>query len=164
VENAREDAIGALAHGQWGVLTAVVRRMLLRACLALLSAHGVDPLPSQEEACARIAELPSVDRAVARDTIALEHSIAIDGPSAGRELLTAVERLVVRLRAAMGAASFPQSFGDAEGWRATLETFYDWVRLGANLDADFPLEDLRDVLLSVDQRRGPTATAAGPRA
>ena len=160
VENAREDAVGALAHRQWGVLEVVVRRMLRWASLSLLRAYGVDPPPAQEEACAQLAELPGIDPQLAADALAFDTELAIDGKQAAHAALAAVEKLVVRLRNEIGAVGFPSSFTDADAWRTTLETFYDWVRIGAHLDSDFPLDDLRDVLLSVDQRRARVDAAA----
>jgi hypothetical protein len=138
-----------------------MRRMLRRACLTVLSGWGVEPLPAQEEACARLAELPGLDPRLAADALALELRLAVDDADAARDALAQVDALVTRLRAEVGAEAFPSSFLDADRWRTTLETFYDWVRLGAHLDSEFPLEDLRDVLLSVDQRRGPAT--ADPR-
>jgi len=152
-ENAREDAVGAFAQRQWGVLSVVARRMLRWTCLSLLSAYGVGPRPAHEEACALLAELPSADRRLAADALALDRRICVDDERSAREALAAVEAVVARMRAELGASSFPSSFADAAGWRGTLETFYDWVRIGAHLDSEFPLDDLRDVLLSVDQRR-----------
>jgi hypothetical protein len=153
VENAREDALGARDHEQWGVLEAVTRRMLRRAALSVLSAHGVDPLPAQEEACARLAELSDLDRALVERVLGAERDVTIDGPATAEGAVAAVEDVVAQLRATIGAEEFPQSFLDADGWRSTLETFYDWVRIGAHLDSEFPLDDLRDVLLAVDRRR-----------
>jgi len=159
-ENAREDVIGALAQGQWGVVSVVVRRLLRWTCLSLLSAYGVDPRPAHEDACALLAELPTVDRQLAADALALDAEVCVDDERSAREALAAVEEVVERMRGQLGAARFPSSFADAAGWRSTLETFYDWVRIGAHLDSDFPLDDLRDVLMSVDQRRAPAAPRA----
>ena len=158
VENAREDAIGALDQGQWGVLSEVVRRMLRWASLSLLNAYGVDPLPAHEEACAQLAGLGGLDRGLAADAIALERRLAIRGEHDARPTLAAVEELVVRVRREIRAAAFPSSFADADAWRTTLETFYDWVRIGAHLDSDFPLDDLRDTLLSIDRRAADDST------
>ncbi|MBS1868360.1 MAG: hypothetical protein JSS99_01730 [Actinobacteria bacterium] len=152
VENAREDAVGALDAGQWGVLAVVARRMLDWAARSLLSAYGVDPLPAYGEACARLAELPGLDRRLADDARALDARLAAHDAASGRAALADAEALVARLRAPLGAADFPRSFADAAGWRTTLETFYDWVRIGAHLDSALPLDELRDVLLSVEQR------------
>jgi hypothetical protein len=107
----------------------------------------------QAEACARLAELPGIDGDLAERALAVEAAIVIDGQQAADTTLAAVEEVVERLRAEIGAQGFPRSFLDADRWRTTLETFYDWVRIGAHLDSEFPLDDLRDVLLSVDRRR-----------
>jgi len=154
VENAREDAVGAVAQGQWGVAAAAVRRALQRVCMSVLSAYGVDPLPAQEEACAQLAGLPEIDRALAADVLALEQGAAVVDERSAQRALAAADQLVSCLRERIGAEGFPCSFLDAARWRSTLETFYDWVRIGAHLDSALPLDELRDVVTSLEQRRG----------
>ncbi|MEX3556241.1 MAG: hypothetical protein VB131_06635 [Burkholderia gladioli] len=50
LENAREDAQGALRRGQWKVLEYALQRMLQTACMVTLGTHGVSPQPPLEEA------------------------------------------------------------------------------------------------------------------
>jgi len=152
IENAREDAIGAIAQEQWGLFEAVMRRMLRRASLTVLSAYGVEPLPPQEEACSQLRRL-AIEPKLAQSMLDLDRSLSITSKAKAKAAMGKVNRLVIEVRELTGASGFPSSFADANGWRETLEAFYDWVRVGAFLDSAFPLDDLRDVLTSVDQRQ-----------
>ncbi len=159
IENAREDAVGAIGREQWGVVEAVARRMIRESCLAVLSTYGIDPLPAQEEACACLRTIPGLDGVLADAALELDRTIAVSSRADAESVLASVAQLVERTRALTGASDFPSSFVDADGWRATLETFYDWARIGAYLDSEFPLEDLRDVLVSTGDRRRPVLSA-----
>ncbi|MEX3556240.1 MAG: hypothetical protein VB131_06630 [Burkholderia gladioli] len=67
------------------------------------------------------------------------------------------EQAVAALCALAGESPFPASFDSREGWNATILTAYDWINLGAHLDARFPqtahgghgtAEEARDLLAS----------------
>lgn len=61
-------------------------------------------------------------------------------------LLDEVERVVQVARDKTETSLFPASFASADGWRQTMEIGCDWVRLGAYLDSQFPVDEARDLL------------------
>ncbi|MFI0907705.1 hypothetical protein ACH4TE_29960 [Streptomyces sioyaensis] len=149
VENAREDLVGALDREQWSVAELSARRMLRFALRGVLSAYGVNPLPPDSEVVRALSLLPAGPhtdgiRAAARRL----ETLRVDSVAQGSAALTALDDFVALVRQATGAHSFPSSFGSSDGWRQTLEIGYDWLRLGAHLDADLPLDEASDLLSS----------------
>ena len=156
LENAREDALGALKRGQWRVLEYALQRMMQTACMVTLGAHGVTPQPPLEEATLDAIRLLPLEPAVIDGIRQLERcSIACVEDAAHRFQLA--EQLAQRLRNHGGEPQFPASFDTASGWRGTIHATYDWINLGAHLDARFPqtahgghgtAEEARDLLAS----------------
>jgi hypothetical protein len=146
VESVRQDAVGAIAGEQWGVFEIVARRMMNHACLAILSAHGVDPLPPPEQACEHLRSLPGLSDTVIDMVDGLEGVLATDNRPHAEDLLQRLDQFTALMRDITGTGQFPVSFGGTEAWRETLKGFFDWVRVGAYLDARFPREDLRELL------------------
>ncbi|MFF3745756.1 hypothetical protein [Streptomyces kronopolitis] len=149
VENAREDLVGALDREQWSVAQLSARRMLRFALRGVLSAYGVNPLPPDSEVVRALSLLPAEAhteemRAEARSLETLTIASAAQGGAAVKRL----DRFVAQVRRATGAYSFPSSFDSSDGWRQTLELGYDWLRLGAHLDADLPIDEASDLLSS----------------
>ncbi|MBM4791768.1 hypothetical protein HXP44_06780 [Streptomyces sioyaensis] len=149
VENAREDLVGALDREQWSVAELSARRMLRFALRGVLSAYGVNPLPPDSEVVRALSLLPA---GAHMDGIQAEarrlETLTIDSVAGGSAALTALDGFVALVRQATGAHGFPSSFGSSDGWRQTLEIGYDWLRLGAHLDADLPLDEASDLLSS----------------
>jgi hypothetical protein len=154
VENAREDMIGALAREQWGVFRSAAHRMLRKACTGLLAAYGINPVPPEEEAPLRAREIPELPLQVRRAIGALESDLDVADRAAATHRLDALDALVRWIRDASGIKGFPSSFVSPAAWRETLDIGYDWVRLGAYLDADFPIEEARDLLASGGSQPG----------
>jgi hypothetical protein len=165
VENSREDAEGALAGEQWSVLAAAVRRMTRKAAAIVLSAYGVIVLSdggdeskggvagtswqrreADEEACRRLTTIQGLPEAITSGLQALDENPTISSEGEARRLFADAEDMITRVRDLVGASAFPSSFGSAEGWRATVEIGYDWIRLGAFLDSTFPVDEAREVL------------------
>ncbi|MFJ5532607.1 hypothetical protein [Streptomyces sp. NPDC093261] len=144
VENAVEDLTGALRRGQWRVAELTARRAVHAALRGLLSAHGVHPLPADSDLVRRLDLLPSGTRPIAAHAGELLRRTA--DPENGAALLAGVRGFIAQVRGAVGARAFPLSFDSAETWRATLQLGYDWLRLGAHLDAQLPIEEARDLL------------------
>ena len=155
VENCREDLVGALDSGQWRVAEIVGRRMLRNACLGVLSAYGVNPLPLRREAVARLQELSGLDAKIRRDAATLDAGLRVDSPESGQHVLARLDELARRMREAMAASTFPSCFDSAQTWQDTLEIGYEWIRLGAHVDASFPIEEARDLLAQGGRRYNP---------
>jgi hypothetical protein len=145
VENAVEDLTGALRRGQWRVAELTARRAVHAALRGLASAHGIHPLPADSDLVRRTDLLPPVPRAIgARAGELLRRGVhsADDGDA----LLAELRSYVSLVRGAQGSDSFPLSFDSADTWRATLRLGHDWLRLGAHLGAELPIEEARDLL------------------
>ena len=147
VENAREDLAGALQRGQWRVAELTARRALQAALRGLFSSYGVNPLPADSDLIRRLTLLPSGTRQIRGLATRLDQ-LTIDTPEHGSAVLAELEAFVDLVRGITGADAFPDSFDSADGWRATLEIGYDWLRLGAHLGADLPIQEARDLIAS----------------
>jgi hypothetical protein len=165
IENAREDALGAVASEQWGVLRAAARRMVRKASVAVLSAHGVVLLPGKgseedgglggtswqrretvEEACSQLATIGNVPQDIVEVLGDIEADSQVYNKEEALRLLEVLDGVVARVRQFVGASTFPSSFNSAAGWRETVEMGYDWIRLGAYMDSTFPVDEAREVL------------------
>ncbi|MER6068568.1 hypothetical protein ABT187_06855 [Streptomyces sp. NPDC001817] len=145
VENAVEDLTGAVRRGQWRVAELSVRRAVHAALRGLFSSHGVHPLPADCDLVRRLDLLPSGTRPIGAHAGELLQRTA--GPATnGDALLAELRGFVAQVRAAVGAHTFPLSFDSADTWRATLQLGHDWLRIGAHLDAQLPIEEARDLL------------------
>ncbi len=145
VENAREDALGALDAGQWSVFERVTRRMLRHLCTSVLSAYGVHPLPAIEEAHLVLSRGTLMPPRVRQRIQALEHQ-PIPSRKAALEHLDALEALAAELRARVRADLFPACFTSTAQWEQALDIGYEWGRLGTYVGATFPLEQARDLI------------------
>ncbi|WP_037622960.1 nucleotidyltransferase domain-containing protein [Streptomyces aureus] len=145
VENAVEDLTGALRRGQHRVAELTARRAVHAALRGLFSAHGVNPLPADTDLVRRMELLPEGTVPIgvrARELLARGVRSAEDGDALRAEL----RRFIALVRGAVGADSFPLSFDSAYTWRATLQLGHDWLRMGAHLGAELPIEEARDLL------------------
>ncbi|MEU4083146.1 hypothetical protein, partial [Streptomyces aureus] len=145
VENAVEDLTGALRRGQHRVAELTARRAVHAALRGLFSAHGVNPLPADTDLVRRMELLPEATVPIgvrARELLARGVRSAEDGDALRAEL----RRFIALVRGAVGADSFPLSFDSAYTWRATLQLGHDWLRMGAHLGAELPIEEARDLL------------------
>ncbi|MGW1068737.1 hypothetical protein ACWD4F_29990 [Streptomyces aureus] len=145
VENAVEDLTGALRRGQHRVAELTARRAVHAALRGLFSAHGVNPLPADTDLVRRMELLPEATGPIgvrARELLARGVRSAEDGDALRAEL----RRFIALVRGAVGADSFPLSFDSAYTWRATLQLGHDWLRMGAHLGAELPIEEARDLL------------------
>jgi hypothetical protein len=156
LENAREDALGALKRGQWRVLEYALQRMVQTACMVTLGAHGVTPQPPLEEATLEAIRLLQLEDALVDGIRELE-TCSIGSEEDARNRLELADELAQRLRSRGGEPQFPASFDTASGWRGTIRVAYDWINLGAHLGARFPqtahgghgtAEEARDLLAS----------------
>jgi hypothetical protein len=146
IENAREDAVGALGREQWRVFETAARRMLGHACRALLTAYGVVPLPALEEAPLRLGVVGGLPCEMLDSVARLQRDLRPSDRERASALLAEVEQVVQFARDRTGTSLFPASFVSADEWRQTLEIGCDWVRLGAYLDSQFPVDEARDLL------------------
>ncbi|MGW7260230.1 hypothetical protein [Streptomyces sp. NPDC054834] len=145
VENAVEDLTGALRRGQWRVAELTARRAVHAALRGLFSAHGVNPLPADTDLVRRLDLLPPATGPIgARAGELLRRTV--DSAQHGDTLLAELRAYIGQVRDTVGADSFPLSFDSADTWRATLQIGYDWLRIGAHLDAELPIEEARDLL------------------
>lgn len=159
VENAVEDLTGALQRGQWRVAELTARRAVHAALRGLFSAYGVNPLPADSDLVRRIDLLPPATRVIRARAEALLRR-TVDSAEHGDGLLTEVRACAALVRDAAGADAFPASFDSADTWRATLQLGYDWLRIGAYLDAELPIEEARDLLASNGAQPHQTARRA----
>jgi hypothetical protein len=148
IENAREDLHGALNAGQWGVVRSTAHRMLRRASVVALTAYGVYPLPLPEAGPYSLQDVRDLPTEIKSTALILERDIqqgALDS-KLDQATLDLLDAFVELIRRNTFAEDFPACFLDDDGWNKTLEIGYDWVRLGAYLDAEFPIEEARDLL------------------
>ncbi|MER5386161.1 hypothetical protein ABT040_38970 [Streptomyces sp. NPDC002688] len=145
VENAVEDVTGALQRGQWRVAELTARRAVHAALRGLFSAHGVHPLPADSDLVRRTDLLPPVTAPIAAHAGELLRR-GVDSAQHGDALLAELRSCIALVRGAVGADSFPLSFDSADTWRATLQLGHDWLRVGAHLGAELPIEEARDLL------------------
>ena len=161
VENAAEDLSGALAQQQWGVAEVAARRIALVSARALLSAHGVSPLPPDSEVVTRLGLLPE-DCAGLVARVADAAQVCVGSAAQARGVCGELESTVAAVREHCGAARFPSSFASAGSWDDTLAIGFDWLRLGDVLGSDLPIEEARDLLSGgVARRATVTAHASG---
>jgi hypothetical protein len=156
LENAREDALGALERGQWRVLEYALQRIVQTACMVTLGARAVTPQPPLEEATLEALRLLRLDDAMIAGIREIERC-TINSAEDARRHLACADDLARRLRESGGEAHFPASFDTASGWRKTIHAAYDWINLGAHLDVRFPqtahgghgtADEARDLLAS----------------
>ncbi|MEV4640571.1 hypothetical protein AB0J80_24835 [Actinoplanes sp. NPDC049548] len=140
IENAVEDLRGALDQQQWGVAALTTARAVNGGLRALLSAHGVSPLPPDPELLHRLDLVPVTP---ARIRVLAERLYASAMPD-----IRLLQDFVTEVRAASGGGAFPSSFDSPDGWQRTLDIGYDWLRLGAYLDQELPLDEAQDLLSS----------------
>ncbi|MFE9877714.1 hypothetical protein [Streptomyces sp. NPDC005784] len=145
VENAVEDLTGALQRGQWRVAELTARRAVHAALRGLASAHGVNPLPADADLVRRMDLLPPNTRPIGVRAGELLQ-LGVDWAKDGDALLGELRFFIALVRGAVGADSFPLSFDSADTWRATLQLGHDWLRIGAHLGAELPIEEARDLL------------------
>ncbi|MEU0431654.1 nucleotidyltransferase domain-containing protein [Streptomyces sp. NPDC006290] len=145
VENAVEDLTGALQRGQWRVAELTARRAVHAALRGLASAHGVNPLPADADLVRRMDLLPPTTRPIGVRAGELLQ-LGVDSAKDGDALLGELRFFIALVRGAVGADSFPLSFDSADTWRATLQLGHDWLRIGAHLGAELPIEEARDLL------------------
>jgi hypothetical protein len=115
------------------------------ALRGLASAHGVNPLPADSDLVRRTDLLPATTRSIGVRAGELLR-LGVHSAKEGDALLTELRLFIVLVRGAMGADSFPFSFDSADTWRATLQLGHDWLRIGAHLGAELPIEEARDLL------------------
>ena len=162
IENAVEDAVGALAAQQWGTLENTARRMLREACLCILSSLGLSPLPHTEEAVACLAGIDEVPESLRRRALELSFRLRIRTSQQARDCLDELAGFVQRARQLAHSSTYPSCFESAGEWRNVIELGYDWARMGAYLDSSFPYDEVRDLLASAGNGRG-AAPADLPR-
>jgi acyl-CoA synthetase (AMP-forming)/AMP-acid ligase II len=154
VENAREDLAGAVKSGQWRVADIAKSRLVGVLVRVIASACGASPLPADVAALSTTsrllpeslpgrAELVGAMEEAIRTTFSGSDAIAEEASSK----IALLDDLVRRVRAFSGC-EFPASFHSREQWRQTLESGYNWLRMGSYLKADLPLDEARDLLES----------------
>ncbi|QUQ63034.1 hypothetical protein [Kutzneria sp. CA-103260] len=147
IENVLEDLSGAVARGQWRVAQLSAHRVLLVCARGLLSAYGVNPLPPDSDVVRRLRLLPEEVQPIRALAASIDTS-ELGSPEQAKSLLADLKRLVALTRTATGSLVFPSSFDSTRAWEQTLAIGYDWLRLGAYLDADLPIDEARDLLTS----------------
>jgi hypothetical protein len=147
IENVLEDLSGAVARGQWRVAQHSAYRVLLGCARGLLSSYGVNPLPPDSDVVRRLRLLPDEVEPIRALAAAIDTAV-LDSAERAAEIVPELQRLVQLTRAATGSLVFPSSFDSADAWERTLALGYDWLRLGAYLDADLPIDEARDLLAS----------------
>jgi hypothetical protein len=145
IENAREDLTGAVKSGQWRVAELTARRILVVALRGVAAAHGVHPLPPDTDLI-RFVQASCLGTARLRDAAERLEASVIDSPEHGVRVLDELDRFVGSVREFTGAERFPASFDSGAGWQHTIEIGYDWLRLGANLGCDLPIDEAGDLL------------------
>ena len=146
IENAREDALGAIESEHWGVLERSLRRILRDACIVLLTSFGISPVPAVEEVVSAVNDLDGLDPELKQRILAFDDELVVADRARALACLKVVDDLVSEIRSFTYSDIFPSCFMSNKAWRETLYIGYDWTRLGAHLDAEFPLEQMRDLI------------------
>jgi hypothetical protein len=155
IENAREDALGAMQAGQWRVFERSAKRMLRFACLGMMCSYGVHPLPPVEEIYETLAGAGWAPEDLRDRILEYEQSLLADDGNTASFALSLLDEIVSDLRKLTEGSIFPSSFVSPAGWQETLNIGFDWARLGAFLDAQFPLEQARDLIRSAKTHKPP---------
>lgn len=152
IENAWEDFAGAYEKGQWRATQAAVQNLVVWACQATFSAHGVNPPPDRQEIASRLVEISCVPEDIVAEVRTLRF-VSISNRCEADAARARVQRLLDDLFILRGGDPFPQSFNSAGGWGQTLGHVFDWARLAAFVDdlsqpfgRTFPLEEVRDLM------------------
>jgi hypothetical protein len=148
IENAREDALGNLGASQWRAFERSIQGMVRYASIAILAAEGMHPVPLPEEAPAWMHELPRVPESISEAVEELDEPLRVDDRPGAEEALNHADFLIREIRDATKTSLYPSCFSSPEEWRKTVEQGYDWARFGAFVNAEFPLEQVRDLLSS----------------
>jgi hypothetical protein len=145
LENLGEDLSGAVAARQWPSADLAVRRSVTVGLRAVLSAHGVAPLPPDPEIGGRIALIPgrAARLRAAADRVTATPVRDARSAAVARVRLAGFLRLV---RTICRADEFPASFTSPGQWRDTLGIGYEWLRIGTHLGAPLPIGDARDLM------------------
>jgi len=146
IENAVEDATGALTAGQVFVVCISIDRIITAASRCLLSTFGVTPLPSRSES---VSALNAGFTAHSDTQEFLARQQLIRRALASRDLDRAWSsclELIAWTRQMTGGESFPSSFESLRAWQHTVSVGYDWIRLGAYVEASFPAREAQEVL------------------
>jgi hypothetical protein len=149
IENTWEDLVGGIENEQWALCGHRLREMVRSVCLLALCASGLAPRPPIEDVYDDLVyyflNSPGVDPD-------LQNAIRDLGPIRIRNRQEA-EAVSEKLRAVVKQAKqlincdiFPTCFESEQQWQEALDMGYDWVRLSAYLDSDFPIEEARDLL------------------
>ncbi|KAA0024857.1 AMP-binding protein [Antrihabitans cavernicola] len=151
LENAREDLVGAIKHGQGRVADVAAQRLITASVRVLVSTLGCSPLPEDVAAVATLRRLIP-DHAENRDALldqlrAAQRVRFFDDPERSHEGLAVLDGFVDAIRD-MAGADFPASFNSREQWRNTLAISYDWLRLAGYLDTSLPIDEAQDLLAS----------------
>lgn len=163
LENAREDLAGAIKNAQHDVANIAAHRLVAMATRMVLSAFGIYPRPAD------VAPVPTVRRLIP-DTVP-ERDRLVDSLRDATEVrftgvgdddgLATLDRLVSHVRELTGGEKFPAAFDSQAQWTRTLAIGYDWLRIGGYLNADLPIDEVRDLLTSGGQQ--PHTPAEGAR-
>lgn len=150
IENAREDAVGALKAKQWGVFERAARRMLKETCAAALSAYGVNPLPPNEEIVLRLqsVEMPSSD--IKTKILELDQQLLVDNEETASSMLESVNKIVLQMRD-LTKSHMPSCFDSSDAWQETITIGYEWACLAVHLRAKIPKAMLKLVALGGQQ-------------
>lgn len=163
IENAREDALGAMGAGQWRVMERAGRAILRHASMAMLSAAGVHPVPPVEELQAALIAMGNIPSMLLAQLLELDRTLCIDNETSAQEALERLDALVCAIRDMTRTSLFPRCFSTAGAWQRAIDIGYDWIILGAYLDADFPLDEARDVIATGGQQPMAKEPTAGAR-
>ena len=147
LENAREDFNGAVKDEQWRVASLCGRRIAVMAVRILASAWGITPLPGDPVLFDALEQLVPGHRHLAETARGLMQLSIRDRDEALRAQAD-LDTFVAHVRQATGGEAFPASFASREEWQQTLRRGYQWLRMGAYLDADVELDETRDLLAS----------------
>jgi hypothetical protein len=146
IENAREDVLGSFDAGQWRVMERAGRAMLRYACMAVLSAQGIHPAPAVEDLLSEAATAERVTPELRARMLDLDRELRVDDHASARRMVDLLDALVRDIRDVTKTSLFPRCFSSAGEWQRAIDIGYDWIILGAHLDADFPLDEARDVI------------------
>jgi hypothetical protein len=148
VDNSREDAIGALQAEQWRVFERAIRRLVRYCSMMVLSAWEAYPPPPLEEAPLHLSRIRTgIAKWVVSEIIELD-DVVVDDSRTAHTVLQRANRVYAEVRRLADSDTFPDAFASASDWDRALRIGNDWARLGAYLDAPFPLEQARELIAS----------------
>lgn len=148
-ENTMEDYIGAVENQEWKFCDHRLREIIQHICFILMCSYGVAPLPPlvdvYDDAFSFLVYIFGRKNEITKQLMKL-NTCRIESEENASECINKIKSIIRTVRRYINADVFPDCFSSEKKWQDALDIGYDWVRLGAYVDSNFPIEEARDLL------------------